>query len=81
MTDKQKIKAINALIERTENNIDFYIKEEKNYHLLNEIGVLRGLIYAYEEITKEQYPFDDWELKIIELQETLRDIDNEIKKS
>lgn len=71
----QSEKDILQLIKRTENNIDFYIKENKNMHLLNEIGVLRGLIYAYEEITKKQYCFNDWELKIIQLQETLREID------
>lgn len=34
---------------RTLNNCRFYEKEGKETHLLNEIGVLRGIAYCLEE--------------------------------
>ena len=69
-----------GLIERTENNIKFYLNQNDNMHLLNEIGCLRGLIYAIEEVTQEQYQLTDWEQEIFKLQVSLTDIDKELKK-
>lgn len=37
-----------GLFERTMNNCRYYEKENLNMHLLNEIGVLRGIAYVLE---------------------------------
>ena len=43
-----KNKELKELYERTLNNCRFYLKENMNKKLLNEIGVLRGIAYVLE---------------------------------
>lgn len=45
------------ILYRTMNNIEFYIRNEKPQHALNEIGCLRGIIYAMEAEKGEQIPW------------------------
>lgn len=42
-----------AIFERTLNNCEFYKDEGKEAHLLNEIGVLRGIAYCIEAAVGE----------------------------
>lgn len=60
--------------ERTLNNCRFYEKENKPWSLMNEIGVLRGLMYAIEIYYAS---FDISEaMHFIELQQELRQNDS-----
>ena len=43
-----KNKELKELYERALNNCRFYLKENMNKNLLNEIGVLRGISYVLE---------------------------------
>ena len=56
---------------RTLNNCLFYEREQKWLRLLNEIGVLRGIVYCLEGCG-ENFPADETFLHFIELQQTLK---------
>lgn len=64
-------RAIYECFDRTMNNCRFYEREERNTDLLNEVGVLRGLAYALEEVGV--CPLSDEFLHYI-------DVQNELKK-
>lgn len=42
------------LFDRTEKNCEFYEQEKDNIALLNEIGVLRGIMYCIESVMGEE---------------------------
>lgn len=59
-----------AIYERTINNCLFYEKENKKEHLLNEIGVLRGVAYCLESVgicphTKEFFHMIDLQNELL----------------
>ncbi len=66
-----KVQGINECFDRTMNNCRFYEREGRNTDLLNEVGVLRGLAYALEEVGI--CPHSDEFLHYI-------DVQNELKK-
>lgn len=74
MTYKEKLE---ALLYRTENNIEFYLNNNKPNSALNEIGVMRGIFYAMEEITGSPKTPTVRELSYIQLQQELKAIDEE----
>lgn len=74
------IKKLEALLYRTENNIEFYLDNNKPNSALNEIGVMRGILYAIEEITGSQRTLTKRELSYIQLQQDLKSIDEEETK-
>jgi hypothetical protein len=57
------------LLERTLTNCRFYEKEKDTKHLLNEIGVLRGIAYVLE--LTGQCPHTEEFLHFIEIQNKL----------
>jgi hypothetical protein len=58
---------------RTLNNCHFYEREKRQKSLLNEIGVLRGLVYALESIgiTLEEQEYQEF-TRLIDIQEELK---------
>lgn len=60
---------IKELYERTLNNCKFYERENDSKHLLNEIGVLRGIAYAMEAVG--ECPHNEEFLHYIEKQNEL----------
>ena len=65
------MKKLRKLYERTMSNCQFYEREGKQAHLLNEIGVLRGIAYCMEAFGEP--PFQDPEfLRLISLQENFK---------
>lgn len=50
MKKDKMMKKLIALYERTLKNCRFYEAEGKEWALMNEIGCLRGILYAIEEI-------------------------------
>lgn len=67
---------LEALLYRTENNIEFYLDENRPNSALNEIGVMRGILYAWEEIIGCQKKLSNRELSYIKLQQELKEVDN-----
>jgi len=59
-----------GLFERTMNNCRYYEKEKMYNHLLNEIGVLRGIAYVLE--LTGTCPHTDEFLYFINIQEQLK---------
>lgn len=74
MTYKEKLE---ALLYRTENNIEFFLNNNKPNNALNEIGVMRGIFYAMEEITGSPKIPTVRELSYIQLGQDLKAIDDE----
>ena len=52
------------LFKRTLHNCEYYEEEQKEKHLLNEIGCLRGILYAMEKVGEA--PIDDRTLHFID---------------
>lgn len=73
MEDYEKLQ---SLLYRTENNIDFYLEENKPNSALNEIGCMRGILYAWEAITGYDKKLTNRELSYIKLQQELKEVDN-----
>ena len=65
-------KALVKLFDRTMRNCYFYEREGRDADLLNEIGVLRGLAYAMEEVGIHQY--DGEYYRFIDIQNHLKPI-------
>lgn len=63
-----------GLFERTMNNCKYYDEKKMYNHLLNEIGVLRGIAYVLE--LTDTCPHTDEFLYFINKQEELRSLDN-----
>lgn len=61
---------VREVFERTLNNCKFYEMEGKRISLLNEIGTLRGLMYAMEYV--DRCPMNDEVMHFINLQESLK---------
>ena len=74
MEEKHMKNSVVGLFERTMNNCKYYEKEKMYNHLLNEIGVLRGIAYVLE--LTGICPHTDEFLYFISKQEELRNIDN-----
>lgn len=66
------------LFERTMKNCNFYEKENQVAHLLNEIGVLRGIAYVMEEM--KLCPHTEEFLYYINLQNVILDKMKNVKK-
>ena len=65
------IEKLDAIYERTMRNCHFYKDEGKNRHLLNEIGVLRGISYCLDEVMHGNFAYDDDFIKMIGKQNRL----------
>lgn len=63
-----------GLFERTLNNCRFYQEKKMCNHLLNEIGVLRGIAYVLD--LTGACPHTDEFMYFINIQEELRSLDN-----
>lgn len=61
---------VREVFERTLNNCKFYEQEGKQLSLLNEIGTLRGLMYAMEYV--DRCPMNDEVMHFIRIQELLK---------
>ncbi len=72
-------KRLMAIWNRTLKNCKFYEEEKKYSNLLNEIGVLRGITYAYEELT-DSLPISDEFLHFIDVQNEILSILEELNK-